>query len=157
MEFKQKEMIIASIRRVSLVISILCLAVAFFNGIALWECITGTIGFTSAQFPESEKLLLTVGYGFTVAIMLLSAVLFFTMSRNGRPFTPKKIRLVLLIGVLLFIHSLVPTIIRFPLLGIRSVLTLVTSSSLLESLMFLLAALIMYYASILQRESDETL
>lgn len=154
MEMNQKERIIGKIRTCSLVISVFCLVLAAFNGIALYQCINGTLGLS---MTETDITRITVGYGFGLAIMLLSAVLFFTMSRSGLPFTKKKIILVLLIGALLLLNALVPTVILFPSIGIKAVLYLVTSSSLLESLMFLFAALIMYYASILQQESDETL
>ncbi len=154
MEQNKKNQIIRKIRTCSLVISVFCLVLAAFNGIALYQCINGTLGLS---MTETDITRITVGYGFGLAIMLLSAVLFFTMSRSGLPFTKKKIILVLLIGALLLLNALVPTVILFPSIGIKAVLYLVTSSSLLESLMFLFAALIMYYASILQQESDETL
>lgn len=154
MEQNKKNQIIGNIRKCSLGISIFCLLLAAFNGLALYHCINGTFGIRGTETDETR---ITVGYGFGLAIMLLSAVLFFTMSRSGLPFTKKKILLVVLIGALLLLNALVPTFILFPSLGIRALIYLVTSSSLLESLMFLFAALIMYYASILQQESDETL
>ena len=154
MEQSKKEQIIGKIRKCSIVIGVFCLALAAFNGLALYQSVNGTLGIS---LTENDQTRITVGYCFGVVIMLLSAVLFFTMSKSGRPFTPKKTWLVVLIGAVLFLNALVPTIILIPLIGIRALLYLLTSSSLLESLMFLFAALIMYYASILQQESDETL
>ena len=154
MEQSNKEKIIGKIRKCSIVISVFCLALAAFNGFALYQSLSGTLGIS---LTETDQTRITVGYCFGVVIMLLSAVLFFTMSRSERPFTQKKTWLVVLIGAVLFLNALVPTVIMIPLIGIKALLYLVTSSSLLESLMFLFAALIMYYASILQQESDETL
>ena len=154
---RNKEQIIGRIRKCSLVISIICLAVALLNGYVLYHWISGTIGIVTDGMTQTDRIRIPLGYGFTIAIMLLFAILFFSMSGSGRPFTPKKIRMMLLIGVLMLLNALIPAVIMMPSIGIKTVFYLLTSTSLPESLMFLFAALIMYYASILQQESDETL
>lgn len=157
-QFRKDEMIL-KIRKSSLIVGILCIVSVLVNTVlAIFN------GFSSPNSldPHSKIIMLsnTAGYSIRALIMLLAAVLFFSMFRSGRPFTPKKIRMVLLIAVMLFLRSVLSSVFYSALLEIglvKSAARFVIQGGWMESILFLFAALIMYYASMLQQESDETL
>ena len=158
-----KNNLIEKIRKSSLIIGILCVIGTLSNTFLFIMNVFGPdhgsvkiTGTVTARILCSTYLSIAAD----AVIMLVSAVLFFSMSRSGRPFTPKKIRVVLLIAVLLLLKTAVSNLIYGISLDIElhKVLAMVLMrGGWMEGILFLFAALIMYYASFLQQESDETL
>ena len=156
----QKDAMILKIRKCSLIVGILCIASMLINIVLT----INSIYTSSLQSPDKNAhttlLLNALNFGIRAVIMLIAAVLFFSMFRSGRPFTPKKIRVVLLIAVMLFLRAAVSSFISITALHLeiyKAVTMFVIQGGWMETILFLFAALIMYYASMLQQESDETL
>lgn len=155
----KKEEIIAKIRTSSLIIGIVCTVAAAVQGVFVLP--------TQMQYAQTasggEAKAILIGTIFSgavdVVILLLAAVMFFWMSRSGRPFTPKKIWIVLLIAALMFLKAIVPSLLLTGSAGslVKGYAYFLTRASLIEGLLFLFVALTMYYASMLQQKSDETL
>ena len=160
MNQSRKDAIILKIRKSSLIVGILCIVSMLINIV-----LTINSAYTSSlQLPDkiAHKTLLfnALGTGICAVIMLVAAVLFFSMFRSGRPFTPKKIRVVLLIAVMLLLRAAVSSFMSIAALNIeiyKAAAMFVIQGGWMESVLFLFAALIMYYAAMLQQESDETL
>jgi len=155
----QKDAMILKIRKCSLIVGILCIV----NGVisivsAIFSAFISPVSIDTGTLKVTYSNAL--GLGIRAVIMLLAAVLFFSMFRSGRPFTPKKIRMVLIIAVLLFLRAMVSSFISVAALEIeiyKAAAIFALQGGWMESVLFLFAALIMYYASMLQQESDETL
>ena len=159
MNQSMKEAIILKIRKSSLIVGILCIASGLINTVVV---ICNVFSSPDLHDSVSKKVLLSNVLSFSIraVIMLLAAVLFFSMFRSGRPFTPKKIRMVLLIAVILFLRAVTSGILQALISGLeiyKAGMLFVIQGGWMESILFLFAALIMYYASMLQQESDETL
>ena len=155
----QKDAMILKIRKCSLIVGILCIASGVFN---LVLAIADVFSSLNQSVTALQKIMLfnTVGFSIRAVIMLLAAVLFFSMFRSGRPFTPKKIRMVLLMAVMVFLQAAVSSVLSLVTAKIeiyKAIAMFAIQGGWMESVLFLFAALIMYYASLLQQESDETL
>ena len=160
MNQSRKDAIILKIRKSSLIVGILCIASMLINIVLT----INSIYTSSLQLPDKNShttlLLNALNCGIRAGIMLIAAVLFFSMFRSGRPFTPKKIRVVLLIAVMLLLRAAVSSFMSIAALNIeiyKAAAMFVIQGGWMESVLFLFAALIMYYAAMLQQESDETL
>ena len=155
----RKDAIILKIRKSSLIVGILCIV---SGGINIFAAIANAFTIPDARSSISQKFMISdsIGCGISALIMLLAALLFFSMFRSGRPFTPKKIRMVLLIAAVLFVRSVFSSFMYISTLDMeiyRAAAIFALRGGWMESVLFLFAALIMYYASFLQQESDETL
>ena len=155
----RKDAIILKIRKSSLIVGILCIV---SGGINIFAAIANAFTIPDARSSISQKYMISdsIGCGIRALIMLLAAVLFFSMFRSGRPFTPKKIRMVLLIAAVLFVRSVFSSFMYISTLDMeidKAAAIFALRGGWMESVLFLFAALIMYYASFLQQESDETL
>ena len=159
MNQSRKDAIILKIRKSSLIVGILCIV---SGGINIFAAIANAFTIPDARSSISQKFMISdsIGCGIRALIMLLAAVLFFSMFRSGRPFTPKKIRMVLLIAAVLFVRSVFSSFMYISTLDMeidKAAAIFALRGGWMESVLFLFAALIMYYASFLQQESDETL
>lgn len=155
----KKEEIIESIRTCSLIVGIICVLAAAVQALFVVPYELRTVAETGVGETKSILIGNTFSGIVNVIILLLAAAMFFRMARSGRPFTPKKISIVLVVAALMFLKAIIPALIFAFSAGslLKGIAIFFTRSSLIEGMLFLFVALIMYYASKLQQESDETL
>ncbi len=159
MNQSRKDEIILKMGKSSLIDGLICIV---SGGINIFAGIANAFTIPDARSSISQKFMISdsIGCGIRALIMLLAAVLFFSMFRSGRPFTPKKIRMVLLIAAVLFVRSVFSSFMYISTLDMeidKAAAIFALRGGWMESVLFLFAALIIYYASFLQQESDETL
>lgn len=99
-----------------------------------------------------------ISSGILTVIMILAALMFFRIFKDGIPFTAKNFRTVRIIGILFLVNAVIPSVSAAGLLGtFRGLGGIVNPSALVEGLLFLFIAHMVRYGAMLQQESDETL
>ena len=141
-------------------IGVLCLIVSAVNlMIILANSVRSGLftmqGFTIERYSAIRQL---ISSGFLTVIMLLAALMFFRIAKDGMPFTAKNSRTVRTIGILFLVNAVIPSVSAAGIIGtFKGVGGLVNPSALIEGLLFLFIAHIIRYGAMLQQESDETL
>lgn len=86
------------------------------------------------------------------AIMLIAALCFRRIAKDGTPFTKQSVRALRIIAILLLVNAVIPSV-----TDIAGISSIVNPPFLVAGLLFLFIAQIIRYGAMLQQESDETL
>ena len=155
-----KNTAIEKLKSGSVGIGVLCIIVALFNlMIILANSVRGGL-FTSNVFTVERYAAIRqlISSGILTVIMILAALMFFRIFKDGIPFTAKNFRTVRIIGILFLVNAVIPSVSAAGLLGTFSGIGgIVNPSALVEGLLFLFIAHMVRYGAMLQQESDETL
>lgn len=164
--------IIRKLRRFSIVISI------FYLFLAVLHLLSGAELLSGSNFPADEgaRSWITgkiISYTLLMIISVLAALLFFRISKEGKPFRENHVKMVRIIGVMCFILAAAPVLTGFlqavPSVTVSAgaapsgaslitdVMMQVDLTPILEGFLMLFIAQILHYGSMLQLESDETL
>ena len=159
MDQKKIQSIIQKIRTSSLVMGIFCLLSSVLQAAIMLQRPLGLSTPATDRTLQLAYLQQEIAAGLSMLILLLTGILCLRMSRSGRPFSVKKSTIVFVIAILTILKAIIPSVVTAMLAGkwYVSLLSMSASSSLSEGLIFLFAALIMHYGTMLQQESDETL
>ena len=148
---------ITKIKKGSLIIAVLCLIAAAFNLFVVGTEIYYLLK-DSGNTHMGHWARYMIGYGINCIILISAAVVFFRISKSGRPFTRGNILLVRGIGVLFIVNAVLPMLINAAIDGNPNLLfSLLDPTGVVEGILFLFVAQILHYGSLLQQESDETL
>ncbi|MBR5723437.1 MAG: DUF2975 domain-containing protein [Oscillospiraceae bacterium] len=150
-----KPEVIDKLKKGSLWIGIVCVLAVLFN---LAACMILFFRYRSPDVTDAvtqyTMIREFVTYGLSAAIMLLAALMFLHIAKDGMPFTVKRVRTVRIIGILFLLNAVIPTVV---IGGVITPFSVTNYSSLIEGLLFLFIAHIIRYGAMLQQESDETL
>ncbi len=156
----KKEQVIKKLKKGSGIITVLCLAAVVFD-----LCLLIAHGKNIAAYGSGweqpmlySKYRECITFGINSVIMLIAAVLFFRIAKNGMPFTAGNIRLVRIIGVLFLLNAAIPSVAAAGISnGDFGYASIINPLALVEGLLFLFISYIIRYGAMLQQESDETL
>ena len=148
---------ITKIKKGSMIIAVLCLIAAAFNLFVVGTHVYYLLKDSGNTHMGSWARIL-IGYVINCIILISAAVVFFRISKSGRPFTRGNIMLVRGIGVLFIVNAVLPILINAVIDGNPNMLaSLLDPTGIVEGILFLFVAQILHYGSLLQQESDETL
>lgn len=167
-----KTTIIRKLRRFSIVISIFYLFLAVLHLLSGAELLSGS-NFPADEGARSWITGMIISYALLMIISVLAALLFFRISKEGKPFRENHVKMVRIIGVMCFILGAAPVLTGF-LHAVPSVtasagaapsgaslmmetMMQIDLTPILEGFLMLFIAQILHYGSMLQLESDETL
>ena len=107
-----KDQIIEKLKKGSLWISVVCVLAVLFNlaALMLYSFRIRSLGITDAAMRYTV-IREYVTYGLSAVIMLLAALMFFRIARDGMPFTAKNVRTVRIIGILFLLNAVIPTVV----------------------------------------------
>ena len=143
---------ISIIKRSSLVIAILSLLGAAFcvaAGISAGKLIATTMN----SYISAVK----IGYFICSVVFVVSALIFFRISRSGRPFTRGNEWAVRGIAGLFAVDFLIQALLKVKDIGFLKGVALSGTNTVFFVALFLVIAEILRYGRLLQNESDETL
>ena len=159
--------IIENLQKGSKWIGVFCLLAVLFNlAAAVWPLIETEnrrliIGDFKIGVDMLTKIALCrccISSGIIAVIMLLAAVMFFRIAKDGMPFQAKHVRMVRIISILFLLNAVVPLAAVYCISGsLRDALAALRVTPVMEGLLFLFVARIIRYGAMLQEESDETL
>ena len=168
----QTTTIIRKLRCFSIVISIFYLLLAALHLLSGAELLISG-GFPSDAGGRSRIIGKIISYALLMIISVLAALLFFRISKEGKPFRENHVKMVRIIGVMCFILAAAPVLTGFlqavPSVTVSAgaapsgaslitdVMMQVDLTPILEGFLMLFIAQILHYGSMLQLESDETL
>ena len=150
---------ISRIKRGSLIIGGLCLLTALIYALLAFT----PLGFGSAAYggdpiSRANIVRMRASSGITFATMLCTSAVFFRIHKSGKPFSRGNIIIVRVMGVVTIANSFVPAGLYAALMHDPKVFVgAFSGASIVSGLLILFIAQIMYYGSLLQQESDETL
>ena len=143
---------ISIIKRSSLVIAILSLLGAAFcvvAGISVGKLIIWTM--------DSYMSAVKIGYFICSVVFVVSALIFFRVSRSGRPFSRGNEWAVRGIAGLFAVDFLIQALLKIKDIGFLKGVALSGTDTVFFVALFLVIAEILRYGRLLQNESDETL
>ena len=143
---------ISIIKRSSLVIAILSLLGAAFcvvAGISVGKLIISTM--------DSYMSAVKIGYFICSVVFVVSALIFFRISRSGRPFSRGNEWAVRGIAGLFAVDFLIQALLKIKDIGFLKGVALSGTDTVFFVALFLVIAEILRYGRLLQNESDETL
>ena len=143
---------ISIIKRSSLVIAILSLLGAAFcvvAGISVGKLIISTM--------DSYMSAVKIGYFICSVVFVVSALIFFRISRSGRPFSRGNEWAVRGIAGLFAVDFLIQALLKVKDIGFLKGVALSGTNTVFFVALFLVIAEILRYGRLLQNESDETL
>ena len=152
-----KKSIIQKTRIGSVGIGVFYGLLAAFNlkrGIALLSDLMNT-----EEYVFGSILYYIITYALLGIALLLAALMFLRVAKEGMPFQKKNVRLVRIIGILYFAIAVVPALIASCIAKEPTLLTYILSNlhSIFEGLVLLMIGQILHYGTMLQQASDETL
>ncbi len=143
---------ISIIKRSSLVIAILSLLGAAFcvvAGISVGKLIISTM--------DSYMSAVKIGYFICSVVFVVSALIFFRISRSGRPFSRGNEWAVRGIAGLFAVDFMIQALLKIKDIGFLKGVALSGTDTVFFVALFLVIAEILRYGRLLQNESDETL
>ncbi len=170
-----KEQIISKMKNGSLVIGILCILAAIFNGVLTFMYLVSqyiyvgrdangeeiTIeGNTAVAAAKNAYLRNGLTALLSMTLMIIAAILFFRIAKSGVPFSSFNITLVRIIGGLMILGSFLPGFIAHAITGFSAdgiFLSMISPVAMINGLLIFFLAYIIKYGAMLQQESDETL
>ncbi|SEQ70085.1 Protein of unknown function [Lachnospiraceae bacterium NE2001] len=163
-----KDIVISKMKKGSLIIGIICITCALLESIISISYLSGAYTRLTDEQYTSDSLAYMNQYAFlkngiafciVTIVMLISAIMFITISRNGAPFANKNAQIIRVIGILTILEGFIPSTIAIIVLGYHQEFlpTLFSPVNILIGLLFVFLAYVIKYGAILQQESDETI
>ena len=150
---------ISKIKKGSLIIGVLCLLSALIYALLAFT----PLGFESAAGNSSpiykaNMVRMRTSSGMTFVTMLCTSAVFFRIHKSGKPFSRGNIIIVRVMGAVTIANSFIPAGLYSALLhDTKMFVGSLSGAAIVSGLLILFIAQIMYYGSLLQQESDETL
>jgi len=155
----RKTTVIDKMKSGSRIICGLCIIVVLFNLFC-----TATFFISQAKYAHDTMTTFAVmrnciSYGISAVIMVMAAIMFFRISKDGVPFNDKNVKTVRNIGILILINAILPTTTAAAISGAEMTVmgSLLNPTAFAEGLLFIFTSRIIRYGAMLQQESDETL
>ncbi len=156
-----RDRIIRNLKTGSTCVTVLCfvlLAVNLYGTFAVFGLEPYSAAQDGTRFQTVE---ICARFALSALMLLLSALMFLRLARNGRPFSQKNVRTVCVIGILFLLSTILPTLIGNLATGFRLFGEMhqqfIRVNDLVGGIILLLTAYVMHYGTALQQESDETL
>ena len=144
------------IKESSIAIMVMSVIASLFSAATGIYGILTNLGTSSDSFSEKMLLKNYVSNLIAAVILIVAAVIFFSIFKSGRPFTRGNIRAVRVIAFLFLLNAVIPSVIVGTALGFVGT-SIIGAGSLFNAMLFFFFAEIMRYGNLLQIESDETL
>lgn len=156
-----RDRIIRNLKTGSTCVTVLCfilLAVNLYGTFAVF----GLEPYSAAQDGTRFQMVeICARFALSALMLLLAALMFLRLARNGRPFSQKNVRTVCAIGILFLLSTILPALIGNLATGFRLLGEMrqhfIRVSDFVGGIILLLTAYVMHYGTALQQESDETL
>ena len=144
------------IKESSIAIMVMSVIASLFSAATGIYGILTNLGTSSDSFSEKMLLKNYVSNLIAAVILIVAAVIFFSIFKSGRPFTRGNIRAVRVIAFLFLLNAVIPSVIVGTALGFVGT-SIIGAGSLFNAMLFFFFAEIMRYGNLLQIEYDETL